>query len=172
MPANPYEKCPAYETESFRLRLVTMGDAEDLLKCYSDPAAVALMNADYCTSDFHYGTVEEMRERIRFWLEEYARGAFARLSILDRRTGEAVGTVEFFGGEYGVLRIDLRAEYERKPCISELLGLAGGRLRTDFGAKRVLVKAIPKAAERLAALKEHGYKPDGAFRPGLDYYVK
>jgi RimJ/RimL family protein N-acetyltransferase len=141
MPASPYMKCPEYETGTFRLRLVETGDAEDLLKCYSDPAAVALMNADICTSDFHYETIEKMRECIRFWLEEYARGAYARFSIIHRRTREAVGTVEFFGGAYGVLRIDLRAEYEKKAYISELLRLADSRLREDFGAERIAVKA-------------------------------
>jgi hypothetical protein len=52
MRTSPYDKGPVYETESFLLRLVEAGDAEDLLKCYSDPAAVALMNSDRCTSDF------------------------------------------------------------------------------------------------------------------------
>jgi ribosomal-protein-alanine N-acetyltransferase len=171
MPADPYVKCPEYDTESFRLRLVEIGDAENLLKCYSDSAAVELMNADFCTSDFHYETIQEMRECIRFWLEEYERGAYARLSVIDKRTCEAVGTVEFFGGACGVLRVDLQAGYEKKADISELLCLAGGRLREDFRADRIIMKAIPKAAERLTALKEHGYKPDVTFRPGLDYYV-
>ena len=33
---NIYVHCPIYETESFVLRLVTLEDAEALLKCYSD----------------------------------------------------------------------------------------------------------------------------------------
>ena len=54
MMENPYEKCPAFETAHFLLRLVRLEDTEDLLKCYSDPNAQALFNADHCTSDFCY----------------------------------------------------------------------------------------------------------------------
>lgn len=40
---NPYEINPTYETRNLRLRLVAMEDANDLLKCYSNPNAVELV---------------------------------------------------------------------------------------------------------------------------------
>ena len=64
---NIYEQCPTYETESFVLRLVKLEDAETLLSCYSDKDNVKKFNADFCTSDFYYSTVEEMENCIKFW---------------------------------------------------------------------------------------------------------
>ncbi len=41
-----------YETKRFLLRQVKKADAPALLKCYADPAAMALMNEDNCTGGF------------------------------------------------------------------------------------------------------------------------
>ena len=57
---NIYQTCPEYQTETFRLRLVRPEDAEALLDCYSDPDVVSRANADNCTSDFYYTTLEQM----------------------------------------------------------------------------------------------------------------
>lgn len=67
---NVYEQCPIYKTDSFILRLVELEDAKDLLACYSDRDVISKCNADYCTSDFYYTTIEQMEDCIRFWLEE------------------------------------------------------------------------------------------------------
>ena len=57
---NPYEVNPTYETRNLRLRLVATNDASDLLKCYSDPSAVAQMNPYNCTNNFYYTSIEQM----------------------------------------------------------------------------------------------------------------
>ena len=36
---NVFEKCPAYQSEHFRLRKMRMEDAEGLFLCYSNPEA-------------------------------------------------------------------------------------------------------------------------------------
>ena len=75
-------------------------DAPQLLRCYSDTAAVALMNDDNCRRGFLCNTLEDMESYIDIWQgEDYARPA-----VIDKRTGEAVGTLEIFGGETSVLR--------------------------------------------------------------------
>ena len=56
-----------YETESFLLRQVKREDAPQLLRCYSDPAAVALMNDDNCIGGFLFKTLDEMEQAIHFW---------------------------------------------------------------------------------------------------------
>ena len=167
-----YQAPPVYETEHLTLRLVREDDAADLLACYSDPAAVAVMNSDSCTSDFYYTTLEQMQECIAFWLREYAAGMYIRLSIVDRAAGRAVGTVEIFGGEYGVLRIDLCAAYETREILSELLCLATERFCDDLGIEHLAVNAVPAAAERVAALTDLGFTATDDFRPGLHYYAR
>ena len=58
------------KTIHFRLRIVEFKDAKDLLEVYSDLKALQLFNSDNCHGDdFHYETVQRMKEAISFWLE-------------------------------------------------------------------------------------------------------
>ena len=54
-----YKQYPQYETKSFKLRLISKEDAESLLECYSDKAAVAKMNDDFCLGSFYYTTIKQ-----------------------------------------------------------------------------------------------------------------
>ena len=81
-----------YETESFLLRQVKREDAPQLLRCYSDPAAVALMNDDNCIGGFLFKTLDEMEQAIHFWNNDVFQ--YARPAVIDKGTGETVGTVE------------------------------------------------------------------------------
>jgi ribosomal-protein-alanine N-acetyltransferase len=164
-----YQECPPYETEHFAFRLVRQEDAPDLLACYSDAAAVKLMNSDACTSDFHYTSLGEMEACISLWRRAYAGGG---IPAPGRRAERVVGTVEIFGGEFGVLRIDLRSDYETAGTLDEIIGLAVARFYTDLGIENLVSKAIPQAAVRSAALRRAGFVPTEAFRPGLAYYLR
>lgn len=63
-----YQECPIYKKKLITLRLVMMEDADELLNCYSDEKAVPFFNSDNCHGDnFHYTTLERMREAINFW---------------------------------------------------------------------------------------------------------
>lgn len=158
-----YERCPVYESNSFKLRLVKMEDAEDLLACYSDPEAVRFMNADHCTSDFYYRTVDEMRQCVAFWLRDYAGKAYVRYAVVTKASGRAVGTIEMFGGdtgkeaEWGMLRIDLAGVYERAELIGELLDVACARFYREYNVKNIVTKAVEAAGERRSALGKHGF---------------
>ena len=44
---SPYEQCLVITGNAFELRLVSMGDAADLLRCYSDPKAQPLFNIEW-----------------------------------------------------------------------------------------------------------------------------
>lgn len=164
---NPYERCPEYETARFHLRQVERRDAEALLACYSDPAAVTNMNADGCVGGFHMVTVEQMRNYIGVWLEEYARGHYVRLAVVDRAEDRAVGTVEIFGGESGVLRIDLPVRWEAREFLEELLALARDRMARDFPMDRLCFKAHTPL--RQSAAEAQGFRPSD-FRRGGSYW--
>ena len=162
---DPYQDCPVYETEQFILRLVEEDDVEDLLECYSDPGSARLFNSENCTSDFVFGSVDEMRDCIRFWVDEYRSRSFVRFSIVDRVTHKAVGTIEIFVkgedlmgvGKVGVLRVDLASRYETTGVFAELMDLAGGRFYDDFAFEGMVAKAIPEAEERVNTLRNRGY---------------
>lgn len=155
-----------YETAHFILRPVTQDDAPALLKCYSDPAAVALMNDDNCSRGFLCQTLEDLQAYIRIWQSE----DYARPVVLDKQSGEAVGTLEIFGGETGVLRVDLRTDYEREDVLRELYQLALEKLMEDFPMGALVTKAVPAAAARRKVLGELGFSGPEGFRDYGDYY--
>ena len=128
---NPYEKCPIYENENYLLRLVETSDASDLLQVYSDEKAVPYFNSDNCNGDdFHYTTLERMQSAIGFWLWAYQDKGFVRWAVIDKNARQAIGTIELFNRQAqdyfnncGLLRLDLRSDYERTECIREILSL-------------------------------------------------
>lgn len=166
---NAYNLCPTYETDSFILRLVCMEDADDLLNCYSDKLAVQKMNADFCTSDFYFTTLGEMRGCLRFWLDEYQNGAYVRFAVVDKDSKKAVGTVEIFGGEVGILRIDLATNYEKNNYIEEITVLAISDFIYDFNIGKLVVKA-EHTPKRLDVYKKYAFVKSKTFRPGMGYY--
>lgn len=56
MSIDVYEQIPVMENEKFLLREIEDGDAEHLLKVYSDKNAVPLFNSDNCVNGFYYTT--------------------------------------------------------------------------------------------------------------------
>ena len=77
-----YQDCPVFDDGNYCLRLVAEDDAGDLLKVYSDEKAVAFFNSDNCGGDdFHYTSLERMKEAIRYWRWEYERRGFVRWCI-------------------------------------------------------------------------------------------
>lgn len=179
--ADIYQECPVFETESFLLRLIKEGDAEDLLKCYSCPEAVRFINSDNCINNFYYQTLDEMKNAITFWLKSYDNKEFVRFSVIDRQKKAAVGTIEMFGRsesdktvhKIGILRIDLLPEYEKQHYISEILKLSNERFYSAFRTEHIISKAIPEATERRAALEENGFcrLPGKAVTAFDDYYI-
>ncbi len=162
---NPYVQCPVLETEHFTLRLVSKDDAGDLLHCYSDIHARPFFNSDTCTSDFFYDTCDQMSGCIKLWLDSYFREEFVRFAIVDKGSGQAVGTVEMFGmvGKYktprGILRLDIASRYEKAVYLYELFFACLNDFFDLFAVTQIVTKAIPEAVERVNALKSLGFVP-------------
>ena len=182
---NVYKSCPTFENERYMLRLTTLADEADLLKVYSDKKAVPLFNSDNCHGDdFHYTTRERMRQACEFWQTAYENGWFVRWSVIDKTTNEAIGTIEEFhrdADDYytncGLLRLDLRSNYEQADEIVSILSLIVEPSFDMFGCDKVATKAAPIAAERIKALTSLGLKPSDEPLIGHDgtkyyhYYV-
>ena len=162
---NVYEQCPVLKSEHFLLRMVQKEDCKDLLKVYSDLQAVLLFNSDNCHGDdFHYQTEEQMMKAIEFWLFSYHNRYFVRWTIVDQTTGEGIGTVELFARDAldgvkntGLLRLDLRSDYERLDALKELLHLLQEPACRLFDSESVTTKASSSAVVRRKALLESGY---------------
>lgn len=162
---DPYEKCPIFENETYRLRLVEPSDAADLLTVYSDEKAVPFFNSDNCNGDdFHYTTLERMQKAIEFWLWAYQDKGFVRWAIIDKSTLQAIGTIELFDrratdhfNECGLLRLDLRSDHERTDKIREILSLIVPPAFELFECRMIATKIPPAAACRKAAAEQLGF---------------
>jgi hypothetical protein len=162
---DPYDKCPEYESARFRLRLVSANDAEDLFLCYGDPEAQKYFNSDNCDTDFKFATLDHMRAYIGGWLGAYKSRSYIRYAVVDKQIGKAIGTIEIFGGgpggerdEYGILRVDVRREYENEESLDELLKISDSFFY-NMNTESFLTKAVPEAVHRAAALAQNGYVP-------------
>ena len=163
---NPYESCPVFEDDNFKLRLIEAGDTEGLLKVYSDEKAVPFFNSDNCHGDdFHYTTRERIDQAIEYWLWEYERRGFVRWAIVSKNEGEAVGTIELFHrvsedafNGCGLLRLDLRSDYENEPHIYNILSLINPSVYEMFDCEMIVTKIPPAATDRRAAAEKLGFK--------------
>lgn len=172
---NIYECCPKLKNDRFLMRLVEEKDSEDLLKVYSDPKAKRFFNNDNCSGGFHFCTLEQMKEVIHAWRLAYERRGFVRWSIIDRETCEVVGTIELFHrsaqdafDDSGLLRIDLRSDYEQKKYILSLLSLITEYAYELFDCTLIVTKAITEAEERIFALKQIGFEQSTDMMIGHD----
>lgn len=185
MSIDVYEKIPVMESEKFLLREIEDGDAEDLLKVYSDKDAVPLFNSDNCVNGFYYISVEEMKDTIAFWKREYQSRYYVRWAIIDKNANCAIGTIELFNrkakdyfNNCGLLRLDLRSDYEKQDIIEDILGIVIPETKEMFVCKMIATKAIPIAEERIKALEQKGFYLSGEAVIGHDgtkynsYYVR
>ena len=182
-----YEKCPVLENEKFLLRLVEKEDASELLSVYSDEKAVPFFNSDNCNGDdFHYTTIERMETQIGFWLMEYGNRGYVRWTVIDKDIQCAVGTIECFRRDSdedyfdncGLLRLDLRSDYEYREHILGILSLIVNPAFDLFNCRMIATKVIPAAAERKAAVEQIGFVASEERLVGFhdkktygDYYV-
>lgn len=176
-----YKECPKYKNKLITLRKTSEDDLEELLKCYSDEKVVPLFNSDNCHGDnFNYETIEKMRQAIEFWEYSYENRQFVRWTVILNDTNEKIGTIEMFHrlaedefNHYGILRIDLKSEYEIQNIIKNILAITNEFFYGAFDVKHILTKAVPIATERINALMEMGYKPiNKKFIIYDDYYCR
>lgn len=162
---DPYEKCPVYENENYLLRLVEASDAPDLLLVYSDKKAVPIFNSDNCNGDdFHYTTLERMQSAIEFWQWAYQEKGFVRWTVIDKNIQHAIGTIELFNrrsedyfNDCGLLRLDLRSDYEHTENILEILSLITPPTFELFDCQMIATKVPAYAYERKTAVEKSGF---------------
>lgn len=165
MSIDVYEQIPVMESDKFLLRgIIEDTDAEDLLKVYSDKAAVPLFNSDNCVNDFYYVSLDEMKDTIAFWKREYQNRYYVRWAIIDKNIDQAIGTIELFNrkaNDYfnncGLLRLDLRSDYEKQDIIEDILGIIIPETKEMFACEMIATKAISIAKERISAFEHMGF---------------
>ncbi len=161
---NPYEKCPVFENDNYLLRFVEADDAADLLLVYSDEKAVPLFNSDNCIDNFHYTFLERMQKTIEYWQREYQKKYYVRWTILDKSVHRAIGTIELFNrkaedyfNNCGLLRLDLRSDYERFDKIMEILSIILVSAFDIFDCQMIATKVPAFAIERKIAVEKMGF---------------
>lgn len=179
-----YETCPVFASAHFLLRQTSMDDCDDLLKVYSDTAAVPIFNSDNCTGDFYMTKPGDMANCIQFWLSEYAQRYYVRWSIIDRSADCAIGTIELFHrtaddffNHVGLLRLDLRSDYETEAAITEILSRLLPSAFELFSCAAIATKIPACAQVRRKTLAALGFQPTQELLYGHDgsaygdYYI-
>jgi ribosomal-protein-alanine N-acetyltransferase len=175
------KECPIYNKKLVTLRQTNISDVQELLRCYSDEKAVQFFNSDNCNGDdFHYTTIERMKQAIDFWEFSYKNRCFIRWTVIFNDTNEKIGTIEMFHrvdndefNHFGVLRIDLRSNNETQQVIDDILQIVNDNFYKEFDVEVILTKAIPEATERISSLAKMGYQPLNR-KIGIydDYFVR
>lgn len=155
-----------FENERFLLRMVEDKDCNDLLEVYSDKNALPFFNSDNCHGDiFYYNTKEKMIDAMAFWKQSYQNQWFTRLAIVEKSSLKVIGTVELCYriseddfNHMGILRLDIRSDYEKKDTIFNILLLIVPKAYDLLGCKEVITKGPNYAVERIRALQEFGFQ--------------
>lgn len=158
-----YKECPTLENDAYIVRLIEQGDAKDLMDVYGDKFALPFFNSDNCNgSNFYCTRLEDVENTIKYWLIEYRENrSFVRFSVVNKKEGKAIGTIEMFRRESkdcydgcGLLRLDLRSRSEESGVIYGILSLVTEPFYGWFGCDRIVTKAAVYAVERIDALKK------------------
>ena len=177
--SNVYEKCPVFENEKWLLRFVVKEDSDDLIEVYGDKAALPFFNSDNCHGDnFYYPTRERMAQAVDFWLYSYREKWFVRWTIIDKMCGKAIGTIEMFHrlsedafNHVGLLRLDVRSDYEKADILAELFSLCVPPAYDLFDCDTFVTKIPIYAVERAAGAAQFGFtKSDELLLGGEDHY--
>ena len=106
-----------------------------------------------------------MRQAIKFWLSSYSSKWFVRWTIIDKEKHEAIGTIEVFHrsandnfNHVGVLRLDLKSEYETSEEIFTIMNLIVPPTFDLFECEEIITKVPVYAVERIEAMKRVGFK--------------
>ena len=166
---NVYESCPMFENDRFLLRFVKADDAEDLLEVYSDKNALPFFNSDNCDGDnFYYPDIAGMKNAIDFWLRSYETKWFVRWIVMDKSISKAIGTIEMFHREadddfnnVGVMRLDVRSDYEKSEILQELFELFVPQAYELFDCNEIITKIPLYAVERINAAQSCGFTKSG-----------
>lgn len=161
---NVYENCPVFENKGYKIRLISKDDVQDLIKLYSDEKAVKFCNCDNCHGGFLFRTIEEMDNTIKWWLIEYQKKGFVRFSIISKKINEVIGTIELFHrnsndffSNCGLLRLDLRSDYEKEEVINSIIELILVDTFMYFDCNKIATKIIDDAKERKEAFEKLGF---------------
>lgn len=178
---NPFVECPVYETERFLIRKLEEKDTEELFACYSNPEAAKFFNGDCCGDDFFYTDMEKFKTCVAYWISRYEAQDFVRWTIQDKEKQCLIGTIEVCpslkyavdGKVMGILRIDLRSEYEKQDILEELMDVLLKHIYEDFQVASVLMKIQKGAKERQKFIQKYHFvsAKDECNISFSDYYV-
>lgn len=174
-----FENCPVLENDNFKVRLLEENDVDDLLRVYSDKHALPYFNSDNCNgSNFYCAVREHMEDAIKYWLLEYYENkSFVRFSIVDKKDGKAIGTIEMFRrtsedsyNGCGLLRLDVRSDYEKTEPVYDILSLVVAPFYDWFGCTAIITKGALYAIDRIEALKKMGFISSPELLKGGDMF--
>jgi len=181
---NPFDLCPEYETDQLLFTKVKSEDALELLEVYSDKTTIIHMNNDNCGDVWQCHSIDVMNKGISSWNQAYEDMHFIRWTVRLKINRRVIGTIElapapsdrrFFYKECstGILRVDLKSEYETKEIFSEIYRMTNTEMIEIFGIEKIITKCQKDESERLIGLNNSLYKrlPNYEIIKYPNYYI-
>ena len=116
-----------------------------------------------------------MSAAVDFWLRSYETKWFVRWSVTDKTCAKVIGTIEMFHrkaeddfNDVGVLRIDLKSDYERSEVLQELFALFIPPAYELFDCTEIITKIPNYAVERADAAENIGFEKSDIFLIGTN----
>lgn len=98
-----------------------------------------------------------------------SKAVLCAICSYSQNNNKVIGTVEIFGGEAGVLRIDLSSEYNTEKSFEEILKLTINQIIDDFeiGSIKIKTSNIP---EKVSCIENFGFVPSETYHTELGYH--
>jgi hypothetical protein len=119
-----------------------------------------------------------MKEAIDFWIMSYKNGWFTRLSIIDKKEQTVIGTVELClrvsedeFNNMGILRVDVRSDYEKAEILYEIFAIVSNFLSQNFPNQNIITKVPLYAVERIKAVTRDGFSKSENFLIGTNGFA-
>lgn len=159
----PFEKFPDLATKRLRLRQLTMEDAADIFKIYSDPQVMRY------SLEQPYATITSARILIRFFMDEYQRRTLIWWGMEHHRDQRIIGSL----GLWNLNRQHLTAElgfdtasaYWRKGYTFEAAQVVMHYGFERLQLRRIYAKTLLENEPSMSLLEKAGFVRKGELEP-------
>ena len=157
---SPQHSPPQIETTRLILRQLTLQDADQLLRHFSDPEMLRYVTFEPLEQR------EEVQEVIQWGMDLFARGAGALWGIVDKETATLIGTLNYVKkeGHRAEITYDLATTYWGRGLMTEAIRSTLPYVFGDLGVQRVETMVHVQNLRSARVLLKLGFRMEGVLR--------
>lgn len=162
---SPFIYCPRLKNNRIRIRQLRLDDADKLLSCYQQQGkAPTYFNLDFSNETIPCQNKEQVKNLLKFYLSQSKSKKSVYWTVIDLFNNNSIGVISITPLEknedyknVGLLRMDIKSEYETKEIISAILNMTE-QLYELFDLNTIISKAWLTSRHRINAMLENGFK--------------